>query len=218
MSKLNCLWTVVILWLLADAQPVFSRPVPGTWPVPVKWPAAGTNSPAWHSVKVAPHSPLPKIHFYDKFNPVWWLENADEPVPPAWYLPGDKHRVLKWRFRNPFHNFGFYVIGVSDKHFVRSGHYPERNSNPHGGWDFEIARRRLALLPFVSYERKKFNFYFGWREHGANFYFGWREHGAFGVEMKFHKKTALKTKPPDKPPRPVRSVRADPSARRQKLT
>ena len=85
--------TVVILWLLADAQPVFSRPVPGTWPVPVKWPAAGTNSPAWHSIKIAPKSPLPKIHFYDKFNPVWWLENADEPVPPAWYLPGDQHRV-----------------------------------------------------------------------------------------------------------------------------
>ena len=118
-----------------------------------------------------------KSTFYNKLNPVWWLENADDPVPPAWYLPQDKHRALKWRFRNPFHNFDFYVIGVADKKFMRSGHYPERNSDPQGGWDFEVARRRLALLPYVSYERKKFNFYFGWREHGA-----------FGVEMKFHKR------------------------------
>jgi hypothetical protein len=177
-SNLNFLWTVVIFLLLIGAPPAFCRPIPGNWPpVAYKHPAADTNSPAWHSVHVAPNPRVPKIHIYDKFNPVWWLENADEPVPPAWYLPNDSHRTLKWRFRNPFHNFGFYVIGVADKKFVRSGRYPERNSNPRGGWDFELARRKVALLPFISFERKKFNFYLGWREHGA-----------FGVEMKFHKK------------------------------
>jgi hypothetical protein len=175
MKKIRGLFSAIIL--LASASLVFPRPIPGTWPVPVKSPAKAAKVPAWHSLKVAPNSHLPKIHLYDKFNPVWWLENADEPVPPASYLPGDKHRTLKWRFRNPFHNFGFYVIGVSDKKFVRSGHYPERNSDPHGGWDFELTRRELALLPYISYERKHFNFYLGWREHGA-----------FGVEMKFHKK------------------------------
>ena len=159
---------------------VFARPIPGIWPVHMQRPVADTNSPAWHSIKVTPGSRLPQIHFYNKLNPVWWLENADDPVPPAWYLPKDKHRALKWRFRNPFHNFDFYVIGVADKKFTRSGHYPERNSDPHGGWDFELARRRLALLPYVSCERKHFNFYFGWRERGA-----------FGIEMKFHKKSSL---------------------------
>ena len=118
---------------------------------------------------------MPKIHFYDKWNPVWWVENADEPVPPKWYLPDDKHRTMKWHFRNPFHNFDFYVIGVADRRFTRSGRYPERNANPHGGWDFEVSRRRLAVLPFVSYERPR-----------VTFYFGWRESGAFGVELRLH--------------------------------
>ena len=144
---------------------------------------AGTNRIGWHTIPVTPKAGLPEIHFYNKLNPVWWLENADELVPPAWYLPADRHRVTKWHFRNPFHNFDFYVIGVADKKFVRSGRYPERNSNPHGGWDFEIVRRRLALLPFVSYERSR-----------CTFYFGWREHGAFGAEMRFHHR------PPPKAP------------------
>jgi hypothetical protein len=148
---------------------------------PMKREPVGTNSVRWHTITVVPNPGLPRIHFYNKLNPVWWLENSDEPVPPAWYLPGDKHRVTKWHFRNPFHNFDFYVIGVADKDFVRSGFYPERNSNPHGGWDFELARRKLALLPFVSYERN-------W----ITFYLGWREHGAFGAEMRFHRKATLR--------------------------
>jgi hypothetical protein len=151
--------------------------------------AAGANSTAhtnaaardghWHSLKVEPDPRLPSIHFHNKLNPVWWLENADEPAPPAWYLPADKHRVTKWRFRNPFHNFDFYIIGVVDKSFVRSGRYPERNSSPHGGWDFDLDRRKLLLLPFISFEKP-------W----CTFYFGWREHGAFGAELRFHHKTS----------------------------
>jgi hypothetical protein len=124
---------------------------------------------------------VPKIRWYDKLNPVWWLENADDPAPPAWYLPGDRNRAMKWRFRNPFHNFDHYVIGVADRDFWRSGRYPERNSDPHGGWDVEIDRRKLAVLPFVSFERR-----------GCDFYFGWREHGAFGIKLTFshpHNKT-----------------------------
>jgi len=121
----------------------------------------------WHSVRVTPRPGLPKIHTYNKLNPVWWFGNIDNPVPPAGYKPDDKHRVLKWHCRNPFHNFDNYVIGVADKEFVRSGKYPERNSSPHGGWDFEVARRKLVLLPFISCQRGSFNFYFGWREHGS---------------------------------------------------
>ncbi len=149
--------------------------------VPMRRAATGTNSVCWHTITMTPKIGGPEIHFYDKLNPVWWLENADEPVPPAWYLPDDKHRVAKWHFRNPFHNFDFYVIGVADKKFVRSGRYPERNSNPHGGWDFEIARRKLALLPFLSYEK-----------HWGTFYLGWRESGAFGAEMRFHHSPAVR--------------------------
>ena len=158
---------LVAALLLISGQSTFARSEPAAWqPQPMKCPPAGTNSAKWHSVRVTPRPGLPKMHTYNKLNPVWWVENSDEPVPPKWYKPDDKHRVMKWHFRNPFHNFGNYVIGVADKKFVRSGKYPERNSKPRGGWDFAVARRKLVLLPFISYQRGSFNFYFGWREHG----------------------------------------------------
>jgi hypothetical protein len=173
-------FAAVTALLLTICQPAFSRPVTATGrPMARNLPVASTNSipqAHWHTVTVTPAPNTPRIHFYDKLNPIWWLENADDPVPPSWYRPGDPRRVLKWRFRNPFHNLDHYVIGVADKPFSRSGRYPERNSDPHGGWDFEIARNKLVILPFISYEQP-------W----CNFYLGWREHGAFGIELIFHK-------------------------------
>jgi len=173
---------IVSIFLLGTAPLASSRPVTPTG-LPMKIASASTTTNAaayahWHTIYVSPAPGTPQIHFRNKLNPIWWLENADDPVPPAWYLPSDPHRGLKWRFRNPFHNFDHYVIGVADKHFRRSGFYPERNSNPNGGWDFEIARRKLViLLPFISYERP-----------GCTFYFGWREHGAFGIKLNFSRK------------------------------
>jgi hypothetical protein len=155
----------------------FSRPDPTVRPpAPMKRPPTGTNAVRWHTITVMPPSNQPKIHFYNKLNPVWWFGNIDDPIPPAWYRPDDKHRLAKWHLRNPFHNFDHYVIGVSDRKFVRSGRYPERNSDPNGGWDFEVARRKLALLPFASYQRGNFNFYFGWRERGD-----------FGIKLNYSK-------------------------------
>jgi len=143
-------------------------------PAPMHRPPAGTNSVHWHTITVTPPTHQPQIHFYDKLNPIWWFGNIDDPTPPAWYRPDDKHRTTTWRFRNPFHNFDHYVIGVADKKFIRSGHYPERNSKPNGGWDFEVTRRKLALLPFLS-----------WQRGGFNFYCGWREAGSFGIKLNF---------------------------------
>ena len=120
----------------------------------------------WHSIQISPSPKLPEIRIWQKFNPVWWFENSDDPVPPAWYLPGDKNRNTKWLFRNPFHNFNFYVIGIADKKFMRSGRYPEKISNPNGGWDFAISRREIIFLPFISYQRGRFEFYLGWRTQG----------------------------------------------------
>ncbi|HLX68603.1 MAG TPA: hypothetical protein VKV04_03155 [Verrucomicrobiae bacterium] len=124
------------------------------------------NSAGWHTIKKQPPAGLSKIHFYNKLNPVWWLKNQDDPKPPDWYKPDDKHRNFKWSFRNPFHNFNFYVIGVADKKVSRSGRFPDQNSNPHGGWDFEYTRYKFLWFPFMSYHRPKFDFYFGWRERG----------------------------------------------------
>jgi hypothetical protein len=137
---------------------------------------SATNSPAatnpaprcvhWHTIVIKPGPHTPKTHFYNKLNPVWWFKNSDEPTPPDWYLPHGRHRKLKWSFRNPMHNFNFYVIGVADEKFTRSGRFPKQNSDPRGGWDFEAARYKFIWLPFVAYHRPKFDFYFGWRNHG----------------------------------------------------
>jgi len=127
---------------------------------------AVTQPSRWHTIQVTPRPGQPAIRTRDKFNPVWWFENCDEPAPPDWYRPANPHRVFLWRCRNPFHNFDNYVIGIADQPFRRSGRWPERNSSPRGGWDFEVARRMLALLPFFAYQRGQFNFYFGWRERG----------------------------------------------------
>ena len=120
----------------------------------------------WHTIEISPKPTPGTIRFYHKLYPIWWLGNADEPRPPDWYCPNDRHRALKWYVRNPFHNFSHYVIGVADKNFYRSGKFPAHNTGPRGGWNFAVARRHIVLLPFVAYERKGFTFYLGWRERG----------------------------------------------------
>ena len=141
---------------------------------------ADTNSARWHADIVTPKPGLPKIHFYNKLNPVWWFGNLDDPVPPAWYRPGSEHRDFLWHLRNPFHNFDYYVIGIADKRFVRYSKVPGRSPNQTGGWDFAVARRKLAVLPFLAYHHDRFNFYFGWRERGN-----------FGIKLNY-------SKPPEK--------------------
>jgi hypothetical protein len=170
-------------FLLASASPGFAqRNAKERPPAPMKRAPAGTNEVRWHTITLTPKANAPEIHFYNKLNPVWWLQNADDPVPPASYRPDDPHRLTKWHFRNPLHNFTFYVIGVADKPTTRSGRYPERIANPNGGWNFAVARRRIVLLPFVSYERKY-----------CSFYLGWRNRGSFGIKLNLH--SQLKPKP-----------------------
>ncbi len=137
---------------------------------------ASTNQePDWHSVIMHPGAHTPVIHWYEKIDPVWWLGNAEEPVPPSWYEPTNSLRKVEWYFRNPFTNLSYYVIGVADKETVRSGRYPTEVGNPHGGWNFAVTRRRIVLLPFVDYKNSRMEFYFGWRERGN-----------FGIKFNFH--------------------------------
>ena len=77
------------------------------------------------------------IPLKQKLNPLWWFKNDDDPHPPDWYLPNDSElkRRIWWMFRNPLHNFTFYVIGISDVEFIRKGMYPSDVFNPTGrGW------------------------------------------------------------------------------------
>jgi hypothetical protein len=135
--------------------PVYSRPVPAAWqPVPMK--RSVTNH--WQTVIVTPKPGLPKTHFYNKVNPVWWFGNIDDPAPPVWYRPDSHHRDFLWHLRNPFHNFDHYVIGIADKKIKRTSRISEGASESRSHWDFAVARRKLAMLPFVSYQRERGNF------------------------------------------------------------
>jgi hypothetical protein len=102
----------------------------------------------------------------EKWKPEFWFGNQDEPLPPADYRPDDKHRVSKWYYRNPTHNLNFYVIGLSDKTFRRAGRYPAEVFNPKGGWNWTVCKYKWWRLPFISFQKKSFCFYLGWRERG----------------------------------------------------
>ncbi|MDB6017091.1 MAG: hypothetical protein JWR19_1580 [Pedosphaera sp.] len=108
-----------------------------------------------------------------KWHPRFWLGNLDDPVPPPDYRPNVKHRVRRWYFRNPGHNFNFYVIGIADKTFRRSGRFPDRNFNPRPGWNWTVCKYKWVRLPFISYNHRGFKLYLGWRERGD-----------FGIELK----------------------------------
>src|SRR5262249_23408983 len=120
-----------------------------------------------------------------KWNPVWWFGNADEPVAPDWYRPGKRCRNFMYHMRNPCHNWDAYVIGISDKAFTRVGRFPSRPSNPDGGWNWAVCRYKRVRLPFIDYQRGRFEFYFGWRAGGS-----------FGVKLNFWQKKKKQAPPP----------------------
>jgi hypothetical protein len=103
---------------------------------------------------------------FQKWNPVWWFGNVDDPETPDWYRPGSRHRRWLWQLRNPLHNFTFYVIGVADRAFTRTGRHPEHVFAPDGGWNWAVTRLGWVRLPFVSFNGERCRFYLGWRERG----------------------------------------------------
>lgn len=124
--------------------------------------------------RVVVHKPTLTFQATEKWNPSFWLANADEPMPPDDYRPDDPKRVRRWYWRNPGHNFDFYVIGIADKEFIRSGRHPAEVFSPDGGWNLAFCHRGWCALPFTSYQRGRFKFYFGWRERGN-----------FGIKLTF---------------------------------
>ncbi len=112
------------------------------------------------------YEPAGTIESALKFDPRFWLENIDDPMPPSDYLPGDFARIDKWYWRNPFHNFTFYVIGVADQRFERFGLCPRDTFNPEEGWNWCVTRYGHMELPFISFKSGKLQTYFGWRDRG----------------------------------------------------
>ena len=93
--------------------------------------------------------------------------NADDPVPPVWFMPGATPctRAIRWWIRNPMHNLMFYWLGVAGKPFTRTS--PDNLLPPGGGWMFAVTRYRWLRLPFLSYAGRYIEFYAGWRNSGA---------------------------------------------------
>ena len=110
----------------------------------------------------------PSVHIAPgmKWKPTFWWGNLDDPIPPEWYRPGDPRREKKWYYRNPLHNFDFYVMGIADREFVRVGRFPKDVFNPFCGWNWGLCKQGRMRLPFISFHSGGFKFYCGWRERG----------------------------------------------------
>jgi hypothetical protein len=112
-----------------------------------------------------------KIPLSKKLNLLWWCRNDWDKSPPAWSMPGYREwlRKLNWWFRNPFHNFGRYVLGVGDQNYVvritrRDDQYLNGELK---GWEIgEILLSKGRKLPWYSYGSEKFVLYWGWQPTG----------------------------------------------------
>jgi hypothetical protein len=112
-----------------------------------------------------------KIALHKKLNPLWWCSNDWDKLPPDWSMPGrpESMRKLNWWFRNPFHNFGRYVLGVGDQNYIvritrRDGQYSNGELK---GWEIgEIVLSGGRKLPWYAYGSEKFVFYWGWQPVG----------------------------------------------------
>lgn len=119
-----------------------------------------------HRENVVRYQAKPPLGGTQKWNPIWWLGNADDSTPPKWYRPNQQGRRVLWQARNPLHNFTFYVIGIADKDFLRYGHEPEAVFSKDGGWNWAVIQRGWLRLPFISYQGRRLQFYALWRERG----------------------------------------------------
>jgi len=117
------------------------------------------------------------ITWTKKINPLWWFLNDSEPSPPDWYLPGGSLRTLRWYLRNPFQNFGKWVIGVQDRAHMAYGPAPvtvttwwevsqRAGASPVSGWKWSVIHLGWLWLPFASYEGSWVIFYAGWQPCG----------------------------------------------------
>ena len=70
---------VAICLFVGSASAYAQRNAHEPKPVPMKLPPAATNLAPWHCTRVTPKTNLPPIHFYNKLNPIWWVQNAMNP-------------------------------------------------------------------------------------------------------------------------------------------
>ena len=111
---------------------------------------------------------------WKKFNPIWWFMNDKDPHPPDKYKPDSLRwwRYLCWYWRNPLHNFFWYVVGIHD-HIDQEVIIWRFNNvlfSPIGGWNWSVIRSgKWGYYPFISYCKGSFEFYIGWRPRKGDF-------------------------------------------------
>jgi hypothetical protein len=119
----------------------------------------------------------PEIKWYTRLNPWFWINNIDDPTPPAKFLR-DKDDWpewkiwLWWRWRNKLHNFMRYTIGLCGQDITVHSKYPGEMFSPLG-YNWFIVQWGWLFLPGLSYYGKR------WR-----WYIGWLDSGQFGLEFR----------------------------------
>lgn len=126
-----------------------------------------------HKARPSPAKPEGILAF------LWWafFGNADDG-----YYGDEKWRAgrkpsfwlaLQWWFRNPAHNFCFYVIGFADEDHIFVG---DKNWGVDFGWSIHWCVTTLTgkRRPLLTYRTKK----------GRMRYIGWRPYGAFGIAFR----------------------------------
>lgn len=103
----------------------------------------------------------------NKWNPLWWFKNDDDPLPPSWY----PHGTMWWYLRNPLHNLFFYVLGIADRNRTLIGPHPVEvtllGDMGWQGWKWCVSKVGWLYFPFISYSGTRWWFYIGWRPSGA---------------------------------------------------
>lgn len=144
---------------------------------PAVWTIANPDVPigAIQTLVITGRGPPWRRPWYVKLNPVWWLGNHGDPLPPADYDPGRPlwWRTAMWYLRNPLVNFSDFVLGVCDRNYFAWGVAPIRttawNDLPEPwryGFKWTVIDFGLLRLPFVSYVGQHWMFYAGWQVNG----------------------------------------------------
>lgn len=132
-----------------------------------------------------------KVTIWKKLNPFWWFLDSDLPCGRRWWF--EKHCKkcnlickLKFAFRNPFHDFTHYVIGV--QHKIKDG-----SCNPY--CDYKRICTKNWIITIDKIECKFINLYWIDFKHKSGkyeFYIGWRCGGGFGIANRFYFKNPRK--------------------------
>jgi hypothetical protein len=119
----------------------------------------------------------PEITIWKRISPWFWIGNIDDPWPPPQFdtvIAGwPEWKIwLWWHWRNPFHNFTRYTIGLCGRDITVHSRWPGEMFAP-SGYNWFIVEYKWLRMPGLSYYGDT------WR-----WYIGWLDSGQFGLEFR----------------------------------